>query len=52
MLGWVEWWWLGGIYNSNHYFSHWLTLLSMDIPDSPVVHETHHYSLSGACHVS
>jgi hypothetical protein len=51
-FGWLEWWWLGGIYISNHYSSHWLTALLMGTPDSPVVHQTLHYSLSGECHVS
>jgi hypothetical protein len=22
MLGWLEWWWFGGIYSPNHYSSH------------------------------
>jgi hypothetical protein len=43
MLGCLEWWWLRGI---------WLNSLSMGTPDSPVVHRTQYYSLSGACHVS
>jgi hypothetical protein len=43
---------VGGIYSPNHYSSRWLTTLSMGTPDSPVVHRTQHYSLSGACHVS
>jgi hypothetical protein len=34
MLGWLEWWWLGGIYSPNHYSSSWLTSLSMDAPDT------------------
>jgi hypothetical protein len=52
MLGLLEWWWLGGIYSPNHYFSCWLIALSMGTPDSPVVHQTLHCSLSGECHVS
>jgi hypothetical protein len=51
MLGWLEWWWLRGIYSPNHYSSCWLNSLSMGTPDSPVVHQTQHCSLSGACHV-
>jgi hypothetical protein len=34
MLGWMEWWWLGGIYSPNHYSSHWLTALSMGTLES------------------
>jgi hypothetical protein len=49
MLGWLEWWWLGG---PNYYSSRCLTALSMGTLDSPVVHRTHHCSLSGECHVS
>jgi hypothetical protein len=52
MLFLLEWWWLGGNYSPNYYSSHWLTSISMGTPDSPVVHQTHYYSLSGACHVS
>jgi hypothetical protein len=52
MLGWLEWWWFRGIYSPNHYSSCWLTALSMDTPDSLVVHRTQQCSLSGACHVS
>jgi hypothetical protein len=37
---------VGGIYNPNHYSCHWLTPLSMGTPDSPVVHQTLHCSLS------
>jgi hypothetical protein len=51
MLGWLEWWWLGGIYSPNHYSSRRLTLLSTGTPDSPVVHLTLHCLLSGECHV-
>jgi hypothetical protein len=29
---------IGGIYSLNHYSGHWLTVLSMGTPDSPVVH--------------
>jgi hypothetical protein len=32
--------------------SHWLTLLSMGTPDSPVVHRTLYCSLFVECHVS
>jgi hypothetical protein len=42
----------GGIYSPKHYSSRWLTSLSMGTPDSPVVHWTLHYSLSGECHIS
>jgi hypothetical protein len=42
---------VGGIYIPNHYSSRWLTALSMDTPDSPVVHQIQHYSLFGVCHV-
>jgi hypothetical protein len=52
MLGWLEWWWLGGICSPNHYSSRWLNYLSMGTPDSPVVHRTQYCSLSGACRVS
>ena len=52
MLGWLEWWWLGGIYSPQPLPSRCLTLLSMGTPDSPVVHRTRQCSLSGACHVS
>jgi hypothetical protein len=51
-LGWLEWWWLGGIYSPNHYSSRWLPGLSMGTPDSPVVYRTLHCSLSSECHVS
>jgi hypothetical protein len=44
--------WLGGIYSLQPLPSRWLTLLSMGTPDSPVVHRTHHFSLSGARHVN
>jgi hypothetical protein len=43
---------VGGIYSLQPPPSCWLTLLSTGTPDSPVVHRTWHYSLSGACHVS
>jgi hypothetical protein len=36
----------------NHYFSRWITALSIATPDSPVVHRTLHCSLFGKCHVS
>jgi hypothetical protein len=51
-LGWIEWRWLGCIYSLQPLPSCWLSLLSMDTPDSPVVYRTGHCSLSGACHVS
>jgi hypothetical protein len=38
---------VGGIYSPNHYSSR-----CCRSPDSPVVHQTCHCSLSGACHVS
>jgi hypothetical protein len=40
-----------GIYSLQPLPSRWLSLLSTGAPDSPVVHQTGHYSLSGACHV-
>jgi hypothetical protein len=43
---------VGGIYILQPLPSHWMFLLSMGTPDSPVVHRTGHCSLSGACHVS
>jgi hypothetical protein len=43
---------VGGIYSLQPLPSRWLSLLSMGTPESPVVHRTGHYSLSGACHVS
>jgi hypothetical protein len=50
---WMAWMMVvGGIYSPSHYSSCWLTALSIGTPDSPVVHRTHHCSLSGACHVS
>jgi hypothetical protein len=39
-LGYLEWWWLGGIYSPNHQNSRWGGLLSMGTPDSPVRHRT------------
>jgi hypothetical protein len=47
-LGWFEWRWLG-------VFIAPTTILAVDgdgAPDSPVVHQTGHCSVSGACHVS
>jgi hypothetical protein len=35
-LGWLEWWWLGGIYSPNHYSS----VVVDGTPDSPVEHRT------------
>jgi hypothetical protein len=43
---------VGGIYSLQPLPSHWLSLLSMGTPDSSVVHQIGHCSLSGACHVS
>jgi hypothetical protein len=48
LLGWLEWWWLG-------VFIAPTTILVVVVDghtDSPVVHETLHCSLFGACHVS
>jgi hypothetical protein len=39
-LGYLEWWWLGGIYSLNHQFNRWGGCLSMGAPDSPVRHRT------------
>jgi hypothetical protein len=47
-LGWLECWWLEGIYSPNHYSSRccrWHTGQSGGAPDMT-------YSLFGACHVS
>jgi hypothetical protein len=35
-LGYLRWWWLGGIYSPNHQTNHWGRLLLMGAPDSPV----------------
>jgi hypothetical protein len=43
---------VGGIYSLQPLPSHWLFLLSIGAPDSPVVHRTWHCSVSGVCHVS
>jgi hypothetical protein len=43
---------VGGIYSLEPLPSRWLTLLSMDTPNSLVEHRTLHCPLSGACHVS
>jgi hypothetical protein len=43
-LGYLEGWWLGGIYSPNHQFNRWGGCLSMGAPDSPMCHQT----LSGA----
>jgi hypothetical protein len=43
---------VGGIYSLQPLSSRWLTLVSMGTPDSPVVHQTLHCSLSSPCHVS
>jgi hypothetical protein len=34
MLGYLEEWWLGGIYSPNHQNGRWGTLLSMGAPDT------------------
>jgi hypothetical protein len=39
-LGWLEWWWLGGIYSPQPPHSRWVGCLSMGAPDSPVRHRT------------
>jgi hypothetical protein len=47
-LGCLEWWWLGVFITPT-------TILAVAVdgtPNSPVVHQTWHYSLSGACQVS
>jgi hypothetical protein len=44
--------WLGDIYSPQPLPSRWLFLLAMGAPDSPVVHQTLHCSLSGVHHVS
>jgi hypothetical protein len=33
-LGWLEWWWLEGIYSHIHYSSRWMSSLSMGTPDT------------------
>jgi hypothetical protein len=43
---------VGGIYSPNHYSSCWLTVLLMGTPDSSVVHQTQHCSLSGVHNVN
>jgi hypothetical protein len=43
---------VGGIYSLQLLSSRWLTMMSMDTPDSLLVHRTLQYSLSGECHVS
>jgi hypothetical protein len=40
-LGYLEWWWLGGIYSPQPSQSHWGRLLSMGAPDSPVCQPRH-----------
>jgi hypothetical protein len=40
-LGCLEWWWLGGIYSSNHQFNRWGVCLSMGALDSPVRQPRH-----------
>jgi hypothetical protein len=41
MLGFLEEWWLGGIYSPNHQNGRWGTLLSKGAPDSPVRQPCH-----------
>ena len=41
MLGWLEWWWLGGIYIPQPPIGRWGRLLSMGVPDSPVRQPRH-----------
>jgi hypothetical protein len=41
MLGYLEEWWLGGIYSPNHQNGRWGTLLSTGAPDSPVRQPCH-----------
>jgi hypothetical protein len=41
MLGYLEWWWLGGIYSPNHQNSRWGGLLSIGAPDSSVRQPRH-----------
>jgi hypothetical protein len=36
-LGYLEWWWLGGIYSPNHQNSRWGGLLSMGAPPPDIV---------------
>jgi hypothetical protein len=40
MLGWLEWWWLGGVYIPQPPNNRWGWLLSMGVPDSLVRHQT------------
>jgi hypothetical protein len=40
-LGYLEWWWLGGIYSPNHQTNRWGGCLSMGAPDSPVREPRH-----------
>jgi hypothetical protein len=40
-LGYLEWWWLGGIYSPQPPQSRWGRLLSMGAPDSPVREPRH-----------
>jgi hypothetical protein len=39
--GCLKWWWLGGIYSSNHQTNRWGGCLSMGAPDSPVRQPRH-----------
>jgi hypothetical protein len=40
-LGYLEWWWLGGIYSPNHQTNRWGGCLSMGAPDSSVRQPRH-----------
>jgi hypothetical protein len=40
-LGFIEVWWLGGIYSPKHQVDHWWRLLSYGAPDSPVRQPRH-----------
>jgi hypothetical protein len=40
-LGYLEVWWLGGIYSPNHQSGRWEGLLSMGAPDNPVRQPRH-----------
>jgi hypothetical protein len=40
MFGFLEEWWLGGIYSPNQQNGRWGTLLLTGAPDSPVHHRT------------
>jgi hypothetical protein len=40
-LGYLKWWWLGGIYSPNHQTNRWRVCLSMGAPDSLVRQPRH-----------